>query len=49
MVEDNHLDADIFAVFVECEIYKQYINDFANPEQLDHVDLTTLPGYSPIK
>lgn len=49
MVEDNHLDADIFAVFVECEIYKQYIYDFANPEQLDHVDLTTLPGYSPIK
>ena len=49
MVENNHLDADIFAVFVESEVYKHYINEYAIAEQLDFVDLTTLPGYSPIK
>ncbi|TMP05578.1 phosphohydrolase [Pseudoalteromonas sp. S3178] len=48
MVKNNHLDADIFAVFIESEVYKKYIIEFANPEQLDEVDLNSLPGYSPI-
>ena len=48
MVNNNHLDADIFAVFIESEVYKKYIIEFANPEQLDEVDLNNLPGYSPI-
>lgn len=48
MVNNNHLDADIFAVFIESEVYKKYIIEFANPEQLDEVDLNSLPGYSPI-
>lgn len=48
MVSNNHLDPDIFAVFIESEVYKQYINEFANPEQLDKVDFDKLPGYTPI-
>lgn len=48
MVERNHIDADIFAIFIESEVYKQYILEFANHEQLDEVDLTNLPGYTPI-
>lgn len=49
MVSQNHLDADIFAVFIESEVYKHYINGYAKPEQLDEVDLDNLPGYSPIR
>lgn len=48
MVANNHLDGDLFAIFIESEIYKDYINEFAYPEQLDDVDLSTLPGYTPI-
>jgi HD-GYP domain-containing protein (c-di-GMP phosphodiesterase class II) len=48
MVANNHLDPDLFAIFVESGVYKEYINEFAHPEQLDFVDLSTLPGYSPI-
>ncbi|WP_372861718.1 GAF and HD-GYP domain-containing protein [Pseudoalteromonas sp.] len=48
MVESNHIDADIFAIFIESEVYKQYILEFATHEQLDEVDLNNLPGYTPI-
>lgn len=48
MVERNHIDADIFAIFIESEVYKQYILEFATHEQLDEVDLNNLPGYTPI-
>ena len=49
MVEKNHLDPDIFAVFIESGVYKNYISEYANPEQLDDVDLNNLPGYKPIR
>lgn len=48
MVSNNHLDPDIFAIFIESEVYKNYINEYANPEQLDEVDFDNLPGYTPI-
>ena len=48
MVSNNHLDPDIFAIFIESEVYKNYIYEYANPEQLDEVDFDNLPGYTPI-
>ena len=48
MVAKNHLDADIFAIFIESEVYKNYINEYADPEQLDEIDFDNLPGYTPI-
>ncbi|MBB1275917.1 HD-GYP domain-containing protein [Pseudoalteromonas sp. SR43-3] len=48
MVSNNHLDPDIFAIFIESEVYKNYINEYANPKQLDEVDFDNLPGYTPI-
>lgn len=48
MVAKNHLDADIFAIFIESEVYKNYINEYADPEQLDEIDFDNLPGYKPI-
>ncbi len=48
MVENNHLDPDIFAIFIESKVYESYIEEFASQEQLDQIDLSNLPGYKPI-
>ncbi|RTE64755.1 HD domain-containing protein [Amphritea opalescens] len=44
MVEDNHLDADLFSVFVESGAYIKYAQRHMSPRQIDTVDITTLPG-----
>nr|WP_320135386.1 HD domain-containing phosphohydrolase [uncultured Amphritea sp.] len=44
MVEDEHLDADLFSVFVESGAYIEYANRHMAPRQIDTVDITTLPG-----
>ncbi|PTB82655.1 phosphohydrolase, partial [Pseudidiomarina aestuarii] len=46
MVENNHLDADLFRLFVDKQVYLNYAQEFLQPEQIDTVDLTQLPGYS---
>lgn len=48
MVKNNHLDPDIFAIFIESKVYESYIKEFASQEQLDRIDLSNLPGYKPI-
>jgi HD-GYP domain-containing protein (c-di-GMP phosphodiesterase class II) len=49
MVERNHLDPDIFAIFVESKVYEDYIHRFGTPDQLDDFSLEELPGYTPIQ
>jgi len=44
MVEDNHLDANLFTIFIESGAYLKYAKQHMAPRQIDHVDLTTLPG-----
>lgn len=44
MVEDNHLDPDLFAVFVEEKVYLRYADVHLAPEQIDAVDINSLPG-----
>ncbi|MDO6564474.1 HD domain-containing phosphohydrolase [Amphritea sp. 1_MG-2023] len=44
MVTDNHLDAGLFNVFVESGAYIEYAKRHMTPRQIDHVDLSTLPG-----
>jgi len=44
LVIQHHLDADLFTVFVREKVYKEYINKFANPEQLDEFDIKEIPG-----
>lgn len=46
MVEDNHLDPDLFAVFVEEAVYQRYAAIHLSPEQIDTVDITALPGFN---
>lgn len=44
MVEDNHLDPDLFAVFVEEKVYLRYARVHLDPVQIDEIDVSRLPG-----
>jgi HD-GYP domain-containing protein (c-di-GMP phosphodiesterase class II) len=44
---DNHVDPDLFDVFVREKVYVTYAERFLKPEQIDDVDLSRIPGYSP--
>ncbi|WP_036232199.1 GAF and HD-GYP domain-containing protein [Marinobacterium litorale] len=45
-VEDGHLDADLFRIFVKQRIYRQYADKFMAEHQIDEPDLNNLPGYA---
>jgi hypothetical protein len=47
MKEDHHIDPDLFDLFVREKIYLKYAEQFLEPEQIDSVDLTKIPGYHP--
>ena len=42
---DNHIDPDIFDLFVREKIYLQYAEKFLDSEQIDAVDHASVPGY----
>ncbi|PKM42905.1 MAG: phosphohydrolase [Gammaproteobacteria bacterium HGW-Gammaproteobacteria-1] len=42
---DGHLDPDLFDVFIREGVYQQYASQYLDPEQIDHVDITQLPGF----
>jgi HD-GYP domain-containing protein (c-di-GMP phosphodiesterase class II) len=42
---DNHIDPDIFDLFVREKIYLQYAEKFLDSEQIDYVDHANIPGY----
>ena len=43
---DNHIDPDLFDVFIREKIYLRYAELFLEPEQIDDVDECKIPGYS---
>jgi len=45
MCEGNKVDPDLFHVFIEQQVYLKYAQTYLDPEQIDEIDLTTLPGY----
>jgi HD-GYP domain-containing protein (c-di-GMP phosphodiesterase class II) len=47
MKQDNHVDPDIFDLFVRKKIYLKYAQQFLEPEQIDDVDELKIPGYTP--
>lgn len=47
MKVDNHIDPELFDIFVREGIYLKYAQEFLEPEQIDEVDLTKIPGYQP--
>ena len=42
MAKNNHLDSDLFAIFVRSKVYEPYILNFADPKQLDEFDMEAL-------
>jgi HD-GYP domain-containing protein (c-di-GMP phosphodiesterase class II) len=47
MKVDGHVDPDLFDIFVRKKVYRRYAEAFLDPEQIDEVDETRLPGYMP--
>src|SRR4051812_5664323 len=43
----NHVDPDLFDVFVRRKVYRRYAEMFLDKEQIDEVDETRIPGYAP--
>jgi HD-GYP domain-containing protein (c-di-GMP phosphodiesterase class II) len=42
---DQHIDPDLFDVFIDEEVYLQYAQQFLAEEQIDTIDKTKIPGY----
>jgi HD-GYP domain-containing protein (c-di-GMP phosphodiesterase class II) len=47
MALEGHVDPDLFQVFIDEGVYRDYARRFLRPDQLDEVDLKKLPGYRP--
>jgi HD-GYP domain-containing protein (c-di-GMP phosphodiesterase class II) len=43
----KHVDPDLFDVFVREKVYLDYAKRFLEPEQIDEVDHSQIPGYGP--
>jgi HD-GYP domain-containing protein (c-di-GMP phosphodiesterase class II) len=39
MVREGHIDPELFRLFVESGVYREYAQRFLKPEQIDAVDL----------
>ena len=44
---NQHVDPDLFDVFVRHKVYRRYAEMFLDKEQIDDVDETKIPGYAP--
>ncbi len=42
--ENGHIDPDLFDIFVKQRVYLKYAQEFLDPEQIDEVDLSRIPG-----
>lgn len=45
----NHIDPDLFDVFINEKVYQEYAERYLKPEQIDEFDIKSIPGYSPAK
>lgn len=44
---NGHVDPDLFDVFMWEKVYEKYAKEFLAPDQIDEVDLASVPGYVP--
>jgi HD-GYP domain-containing protein (c-di-GMP phosphodiesterase class II) len=42
MVKNKQIDSDLFAIFVRTKVYEEYIITYADPKQLDEIDVESL-------
>ncbi|MBF0175458.1 MAG: GAF domain-containing protein [Magnetococcales bacterium] len=47
MKKDQHIDPDLFQVFIDKKVFMRYAEQFLSPEQIDDVDVSQIPGYVP--
>ncbi|GAB6041304.1 HD-GYP domain-containing protein [Endothiovibrio diazotrophicus] len=47
MKKEGHIDPDLFDLFIRAGIYRDYADQYLEPEQSDAVDLAKIPGYEP--
>ncbi|GIZ51431.1 GAF and HD-GYP domain-containing protein [Noviherbaspirillum aridicola] len=45
--ERNHIDPDLFDIFIREKVYLEYARRFMDPAQIDEVDERQIPGYVP--
>ena len=45
---DNHVDADLFDVFMNEKIYLDYAKQYLGKNQIDEIDFNHIPGYTTI-
>ncbi len=43
----QHVDPDLFDIFMWERVYEAYAQQYMAPDQIDHVDLSKVPGYVP--
>jgi HD-GYP domain-containing protein (c-di-GMP phosphodiesterase class II) len=43
---NNHIDPDLFDIFVRHKVYQRYAEMFLDKEQIDEVDESKIPGYA---
>ena len=48
MKVDNHIDGDLFDVFMHERVYLAYATEYLRAEQIDDVSLDDIPGYAPL-
>jgi hypothetical protein len=44
---NGHVDPDLFDIFVRRKVYRRYAEMFLDPEQIDAVEESSIPGYAP--
>jgi len=42
---NGHIDPDLFDIFMWNKVYEKYAQQFLDPDQIDEVDVTRIPGY----
>ena len=45
----NHIDPDLFDLFIHEKIYMKYAEKFLAAEQMDEFELSDIPGYEPVE
>jgi len=46
MKQEDHIDPDLFEIFIRKKVYLDYAEEFLDPEQIDEIDVNIIPGYS---
>jgi len=45
--QNGHIDPDLFDIFVRKKVYLRYAEKFLDPDQIDAVDESKIPGFVP--